>query len=161
MRLYDHCLCDEEIEDLARGLIAHWPLRDKINNNLITHLTEVPSAGTTLINKYSINADFSRNNDTYAWFNVSPALVMGKTYTISFDVENFPIGASWGWQLWNKGEKTILITKDGHYKYTFTPPSEFSDNQISESELINLIQIINETNSLIRKKRGYFYSLIF
>lgn len=35
------------------------------------------------------------------------------------------------------------------------------DNQISESELINLIQIINETNSLIRKKRGYFYSLIF
>lgn len=130
VRVYNHCLCDEEIEDLSQGLIAHWPLRDKINNNLITHLTEVPSAGgTTLINKYSINADFSRNKDTYAWLNVSPALVMGKTYTISFDVENFPIGATWGWQLWNKSERTLLITKNGHYSYTFTPPSEFTSNQ--------------------------------
>lgn len=120
VRLYDNCLTPKEVSEIAKGLIAHYPLSDRINPNLITTM----SAGgrSTLVGKYGLDINFGANQDAYGYFNVSPALVTGKTYTLSFDVANFPEGtnASWGWQLWNDGDYSFNVNRNGHYSYTFT-----------------------------------------
>lgn len=120
VRLYNHCLSPKEVAEIAKGLIAHWPLRDGINDNLITTMSS--GGRTTLNGKYGLNADYAQNLDTYGYFNVSPALMLGQKYTLSFDVENFPEdGAAWGWQLWNNANYSFSVTGNGHYTYTFTP----------------------------------------
>ena len=121
LRVYDHCLSDNEIKELSKALVLYYPL-DKtsiIGANLITSIEA--GGRTTLINKYSMSANFGDNGDTYIFINCT-ALELNKTYTLSFDVENFPIESKWNWSLWNDGDYTIpYITKSGHYEYTFTP----------------------------------------
>jgi hypothetical protein len=59
IRIYDHCLSKKEVHELAKGLILHYPLD---NNGMGgTNLITTMSAGgrTTLVDKYSLNADFS------------------------------------------------------------------------------------------------------
>lgn len=128
-RVYDSCLSPREIKQLAQGLAWHCKMNTISNPNLITTM----SAGgrTTLNGKYSLIADYATNQDTYGYFNVSPALVLDKTYTLSFDVKNLPSGAVWGWQLWNDADYSFTVTKNGHYEYTFTPtaaklPTDYS-----------------------------------
>ena len=121
-RLYDHCLSAKEVKEISKGLIGHWKLDNKGfgNPNLITTMS---TGGRTALNgKYGLNADFSQNLDTYGYFNVSPALELNSTYTLSFDVSNFPVGSIWNFSLWNNSNYFIKdITKDGHYTYTFVP----------------------------------------
>lgn len=131
-RLYDHCLSAREVREISKGLVCHYKLDNKGfgNPNLIT--TMEPGGRTTLNGKYGLNADFSQNLDTYGRFNVSPALELDSTYTLSFDVSNFPAGGAWNFCLWNNANYNIgAITKDGHYTYTFIPsasklPSNYS-----------------------------------
>ena len=121
-RLYDHCLSAKEVKEISKGLICHYKLDNNGfgNPNLITTMS--PGGRTTLNGKYGLNADFSQNTDTYGYFNVSPALELDTTYTLSFDVSNFPKGGSWNFMLWNNANYEVgTITKDGHYTYTFVP----------------------------------------
>lgn len=121
-RLYDHCLSLSEIHEVHKGLSNHYKLTNLRNPNMITTMSS--GGRTTLNRKYGLNADFSQNTDTYGYFNVSPSLNLGSTYTLSFDVANFPKGGSWGWTLWNNANYTTpSVTKNGHYAYTFTPDS--------------------------------------
>ena len=99
-RMYDECLSPREIKQLSRGLSVHYKLDSVRNSNLITTMSS--GGRTTLANKYGLNADFAQNTDTYGYFNVSPALELDKPYTLSFDVFDFPSGAAWSWQLWNR-----------------------------------------------------------
>lgn len=118
-RVYDECLSPREVQQLARGLSVHYKLDSVRNANLITTM----SAGgrTTLAGKYGLNADYAQNADTYGHFNVSPALELDKTYTLSFDVFDFPPGAEWSWQLWNRSAYSFVVKGNGHYSFTFTP----------------------------------------
>lgn len=131
-RMYDECLSPREVKQLARGLAIHYKLDLVRNANLITTM----SAGgrTTLVGKYGLNADYAQNADTYGRFNVSPALEFDKQYTLSFDVFDFPPGATWTWQLWNRSAYSFSVKGNGHYSYTFTPiaanmPSDYSLSQ--------------------------------
>ena len=121
-RLYDHCLSAKEVKEISKGLLCHYKLDNNGfgNPNLITTMST--GGNTTLNGKYGLNADFSQNTDTYGYFNVSPALELDSTYTLSFDVSNFPVGSIWNFSLWNNSNYFIEnITKDGHYTYTFVP----------------------------------------
>ena len=131
-RLYDHCLSAKEVKEISKGLLCHYKLDNNGfgNPNLITTMSS--GGRTTLNGKYGLNADFSQNTDTYGYFNVSPALELDSTYTLSFDVSNFPVGSAWNFKLWNNANYDVgTITKDGHYTYTFVPsasklPSNYS-----------------------------------
>lgn len=131
VRIYDHCLSKKEVSELAKGLILHYPLNNNgySGRNLITTMSG--GGRTTLIDKYTLEADFSQNVDTYGYFNVSPALELDVPYTLSFDVSNFPEGGKWGWRLWNNANYEVVVTENGHYTYTFTPvasklPTDYS-----------------------------------
>ena len=122
VRIYDHCLSAKEVKEISKGLLCHYKLDNNGfgNPNLITTMSS--GGRTTLNGKYGLNADFSQNTDTYGYFNVSPALELDSTYTLSFDVSNFPVGSIWNFSLWNNSNYFIEnITKDGHYTYTFVP----------------------------------------
>lgn len=122
VRVYDHCLSAKEVKEISKGLVCHYKLDNKGfgNPNLITTMSS--GGRTTLNDKYGLNADFSQNLDTYGYFNVSPALELDSTYTLSFDVSNFPVGGAWNFMLWNNANYDVgVITKDGHYTYTFVP----------------------------------------
>lgn len=119
-RLYDHCLSLKEIREVYKGLCAHYLLDgSRERPNLITSMTA--GSRMTANGNYSLIGDFSQNADTYAYFNVSPDLVLDTEYTLSFDVSNFPNGGIWNWQLWNDGDYAFTVNGDGHYSYTFTP----------------------------------------
>ena len=131
MRIYDHCLSLKEIQELSRGLVCHYTLNNG-NTGLPNLITSIASGGrTTLIDKYNLEANYGENKDTYFYFNVSPALELNKTYTISFDVENFPENTSWGWYLFKQNTAAYLyyINSNGHYKWTFeTDPATLPDD---------------------------------
>ena len=122
VRIYNHCLSAKEVKEISKGLVCHYKLDNNGlgNPNLITTMT--PGGRTALNGKYGLNADFSQNTDTWGYFNVSPALELNSTYTLSFDVSNFPVGGAWNFCLWNNANYDVgSITKDGHYTYTFVP----------------------------------------
>ena len=137
VRVYDHCLSAKEVKEISKGLICHYKLDNNGfgNPNLITTMST--GGGTTLNGKYGLNADFSRNADTYGYFNVSPALELNSAYTLSFDVSNFPRGGAWSFNLWNSANySTGTITKDGHYTYTFVPSESKLPNDYSLTKFL-------------------------
>lgn len=120
VRIYDHCLSPDEVKEISKALVLYYPLN---NTSIKTpNLIERMEAGsrTTLINNYAFDATFT-SSDTYAWFDTYPALTLGKTYTLSFDIENLASGSAWTWCLWNNANYPVAITKNGHYSYTFIP----------------------------------------
>lgn len=134
-RVYDHCLTPREVKHLSQGLAWHLKLDNVSNINLLTSMS--PGGRTTVTNKYHVNMDLTDQKDTYFYFNVSPALELNKTYTISFDVSGYPEGlGKWSFYLFKQGNANYLyyINGNGHHTWTFTTdpaklPTDYSLTQ--------------------------------
>ena len=76
VRIYDHALSDEEIKQIAQGLVLHYPLNNNGfgNENLATCATD------------QYNIPFNASNFHYFWIN-SGTLEPNTTYTFSAEVE--------------------------------------------------------------------------
>lgn len=155
-RVYNHCLSAKEVKDLAKGLVLHYRLAGPGQENLIT--TMEAGGRTTLVDKYTLDADFGQNADTYGRINVNPALELDKIYTLSFDVLNMPVGSRWGFQLWNNNNYHFWIEGNGHYSYTFCPsasklPNGYNLNKFlfDDSTRTNPAGIVTFTNFKIEE----------
>ena len=155
-RVYDHALSAKEVKDLAKGLVLHYRLAGPGQENLIT--TMEAGGRTTLVDKYTLDADFGQNADTYGRINVNPALELDKIYTLSFDVLNMPVGSRWGFQLWNNNNYHFWIEGNGHYSYTFCPsasklPNGYNLNKFlfDDSTRTNPAGIVTFTNFKIEE----------
>lgn len=51
VRLYDHCLSQKEVSDIAKGLIAHYPLRDRYIE-ATTNIAPYPTPGSSATASY-------------------------------------------------------------------------------------------------------------
>jgi len=88
LRVYDHCLTPREVKHIAQGLAWHWKLDSIANPNLVSDI--VARKNVVKLNNYSLNLDLAPRNDSYFNIKVTPALEINKTYTLSFDVSDYP-----------------------------------------------------------------------
>lgn len=118
VRIYDHCLSPKEVKEISKGTVLHYRLAGVGAHNMVNSLTA--GERTTIVDNYSIDANFGANLDTYCYIKCS-AMTLDTQYTLSFDVSGMPNGSAWSWKLWNRADYEFTVTKDGRYSYTFTP----------------------------------------
>lgn len=93
------------------------PRVEKMSGNLISSM----SSGTNMTNNgtHSLIGDFSKNSDTYGWFNTVEPLEFDRMYRLTFNVSNLTDGSIWGWRLWNNANYELKVDRNGNYSYTF------------------------------------------
>lgn len=112
-RIYDHCLSEKEVREIAKGLVLHYKLNGNgsggenlIKNSMTTvlnnyhdytgkaTLAKLDSDGTTVTKAYAIT--FPADTETYSNYNLYVSFARdttkavqqdGKTYTLSFKVK--------------------------------------------------------------------------
>jgi len=58
VRIYDHCLSDKEVQEIAKGLVLHYKLDDTyIENSTILSCSITETAYNASISKYGYNDD--------------------------------------------------------------------------------------------------------
>lgn len=146
-RLYDHCLSQKEVKELAKGLVLHYRLAGPGQENLVTSL----SAGgqTSVDGTYAVHT--SRTNaDTYFYANLSSSLNPGDKVTVSCDVSGFASNDyQWNFPFWSKGSGLEFWLKNGHCSKTFTVPSGVSASNRIIFDDIGVINGFTRGDSII------------
>lgn len=93
-RIYDHCLSQQEVREISKGLVLHYPLDNVYNTNIVNKITSTNGYMTgfsTSTNRYGYYNFISSYTGTgsSSWLIPSSqtvgALTEGKTYLWSFD----------------------------------------------------------------------------
>lgn len=130
VRIYDHCLSQKEIEEIAKGLVLHYKL-DTVEQDYATNLvTSLTSGGQTIVDGNKIITS-GTNADTYFTINLSESIVNGTSYIISCDAI-VPEGTCWTFPL-GKQANTVLSFQiyNGHNIFPFTANDiEWGTNRI-------------------------------
>ena len=152
-RIYNHCLSNKEIEEIAKGLILHYKLDDRFcesTTNLCDNL--VNGGRTTIVDNVLINT--GENSDTYWYIKPKEALVGDATYTVSCYLSGFSSNStyiSWG-VCAQSGANSAGSWKcyNGFNEFTFTMPSRldgstaniiFDDNGGTRTEIFSISQV--------------------
>lgn len=124
-RIYNHCLSQTEVKELAKGLVLHYPLSDKnieSTTNLVTGLT---AGGQTIINGTTVQTKGESNADTYFHIKTS-ALTSGATYSLSCYVTGLENGKYWSFGIGAQSGTNkccSFVLYNGYNSCTFTLPS--------------------------------------
>ena len=91
VRIYNHCLSEDEIHELSLSKVGHWCLDENSldGQNLITSLI---SGGNCTVSGNNISVS-GTNSDSYFQFNISEAMVENGLYKISCRGSGFPNGS--------------------------------------------------------------------
>ena len=120
VRIYNHCLSNKEVEELAKGLVLHYRL-DNINNNLL--YTMPKSVNTTSYNSYQ--------------FNLTENLEANQTYTLQlWDVDVYhseKTAAQTGvWVYWGGGSVNLLAWSGPAY-FTQTDTTNYHADHLTRT----------------------------
>lgn len=80
VRIYDHCLSTQEIKEISKGLIAHYPLDNNGlgNENLFSYQNK--GASPITLNTYQNTGSFTQFSNILSF---DPSTTVGEKYTIS------------------------------------------------------------------------------
>lgn len=83
VRIYNHALTESEVKEISRGLVLHYPLNDRYVEPTANIITSLRAGGRTVVVDGDKIQNTGENVDTYFYL-VTPKLVAGKTYTLSY-----------------------------------------------------------------------------
>lgn len=166
VRLYNHALSANEVKNIARGLVVHYPLNDRMVEPTQNIITGLRVGGRTVIVDNNKIQNTGENIDTYFYIKTPPMLA-GETYTIScycsgLDTDNddckFGVGAQ---ATTNAKHCGIIDIHNGYNELTFECPSELNDakevilDDIAGTWRTNIITLSNIQLELKDHRTGY------
>lgn len=125
IRIYDHCLSEKEVKELAKGLVLHYKMDDGYVENTTNLITGLTAGGQTTISNGIVTTS-GVNADTYFTINLSESITVGTQYTISCyaDCEQnatftFPLGwqgnTDLAWTLQTGYNSKTFIANEGSW----------------------------------------------
>lgn len=127
-RIYNHALSAEEVAEIAKGLVLHYPLSGSYNESTTNLCAELLAGGRTVVSNNIISST-GENADTYWYIMPKEAFVGGETYTFSCNLTGFAadtdfiqfgVGAQTSSSATHCGQWKIY---NGYNTFTFVAPS--------------------------------------
>ena len=122
IRIYNHCLSNNEIKNWSKGLVLHYPLNQGNENLLSNYVTpgqnapgSITTAGrTNYYGNYGIIIPATENADTYFRLFLKQQLTQGQTYTISCYVSGLLSGTYYNFPLFAQGNTSMGVLRLDH-----------------------------------------------
>ena len=129
IRIYDHCLSLKEIQEIAKGLVIHYPLKqiDRMENLLLDS------------DAYVSNSDYCIRGYNYT---DPKKIIPGEVYTMVLKGKLASSKSFFGVWNWTGYTSITPLTDngDGYYSSTFTMPS-FGDGYYRKGNSLNIYTV--------------------
>ena len=151
-RIYDHALSNQEIYELSKGLLAHYKLDDPYVEGTTNLVTGVSSVNARL-EKYKNGIKFLViNSDAYCGLSLKETLKTGKTYTLSYNVNNLSNSDTLGMGFYyNSRMNHTIMCHNGLNTVTFSPTLDLTSVTFDDQGK-SLTQFVYLTNIQIEEK---------
>lgn len=125
VRLYDNALSPQEVKEISRALVVHYPLdrngwgQDNIASKYVVPGSNAPTTTTTAgrtvyIGDYGIKIPATENADTYFSIYYSNPIESGKTYTLSGNVSGIVSGTYYRFPLFQQSNTSMGVWQLDH-----------------------------------------------
>mgnify|MGYP003304951032 CR=1 FL=1 len=106
-------------------MVLHYPLKDSYIEPTTNLVTSLKAGGrTSIVNNQVITN--GENADTYFYLNLSTAIAVGNTYTISCEAEIPTEQGNWTFGIGSQSTGPKFQIYNGHNEFTFTADSGVS-----------------------------------
>ena len=126
VRIYDECLSQKEIKEIAQGLVLHYKLNGVFGGAGENLLSKYVSPGqgapgstatagrTNYYGDYGITIPATENADTYFRLFLDKELEQNKIYTISCEVSGLLEGSYYRWPLFAQNNTSMGVLQTDH-----------------------------------------------
>lgn len=159
-RMYNHCLSPKEVEEIAKGLILHYPLNQLYDNNIIYDTSGYCNNGTivgdittiTPSPRYNCATNFINNTSGIKINNNSFSSILNLDFTFSFWIKSNDQGRSIYFGNYSKNPAFNIEKKDNNSLRLYwngSPDIEFSNTTITNNEWV-FITIVKFSTGTIK-----------